>query len=218
MKKKTIIPIIIIGVILISILSFLIIKNNKNHEKDEQENDIQTEESNQTTLYLDYFDKGVMKVDIVNESIQIPDDYLEKITKTNDKALILERIAEISTIQIPQEVIDTYENEIKFQLQKDADDNEKELDEYIKEQYGLEGYENFIVQNEVTYVRIIMFDILHQVLAQKLNITINENDVKKYFSVESDEDLRNIFNNYGEKLAYKYTLENKVETTLLEKM
>lgn len=218
MKKKTIIPIIIIGVILISILSFLIIKNNKNHEKDEQENDIQTEESNQTTLYLDYFDKGVMKVDIVNESIQIPDDYLERITKTNDKALILERIAEISTIQIPQEVIDTYENEIKFQLQKDADDNEKELDEYIKEQYGLEGYENFIVQNEVTYVRIIMFDILHQVLAQKLNITINENDVKKYFSVESDEDLRNIFNNYGEKLAYKYTLENKVETTLLEKM
>lgn len=218
MKKKTIIPIIVIGVILISILSFLIIKNNKNHEKDEQENDIQTEESNQTTLYLDYFDKGVMKVDIVNESIQIPDDYLERITKTNDKALILERIAEISTIQIPQEVIDTYENEIKFQLQKDADDNEKELDEYIKEQYGLEGYENFIVQNEVTYVRIIMLDILHQTLAQKLNITINENDVKKYFSVESDEDLRNIFNNYGENLAYKYTLENKVETTLLEKM
>ena len=218
MKKKTIIPIIVIGVILISILSFLIIKNNKNHEKDERENGIQTEESNQVTSYLDYFDKGVMKVDIVNESIQIPDDYLERITKTNDKALILERIAEISTIQIPQEVIDTYENEIKFQLQKDADDNEKELDEYIKEQYGLEGYENFIVQNEVTYVRIIMFDILHQVLAQKLNITINENDVKKYFSVESDEDLRNIFNNYGEKLAYKYTLEKKVETTLLEKM
>lgn len=218
MKKKTIIPIIVIGVILISILSFLIIKNNKNHEKDERENGIQTEESNQVTSYLDYFDKGVMKVDIVKESIQIPDDYLERITKTNDKALILERIAEISTIQIPQEVIDTYENEIKFQLQKDADDNEKELDEYIKEQYGLEGYENFIVQNEVTYVRIIMLDILHQTLAQKLNITINENDVKKYFSVESDEDLRNIFNNYGENLAYKYTLENKVETTLLEKM
>lgn len=218
MKKKTIIPIIVIGVILISILSFLIIKNNKNYEKDEREDGIQTEESNQVTSYLDYFDKGVMKVDIVKESIQIPDDYLERITKTNDKALILERIAEISTIQIPQEVIDTYENEIKIQLQKDADDNEKELDEYIKEQYGLEGYENFIVQNEVTYVRIIMFDILHQALAQKLNITINENDVKKYFSVESDEDLRNIFNNYGENLAYKYTLENKVETTLLEKM
>lgn len=216
MKKKTIISIIVIGGILISILSFLIIKNN--HEKDEQENSNQIEESNQVTSYLDYFDKGVMKTDIVNESIQIPDDYLERITKTNDKALILERIAEISTIQIPQEVIDTYENEIKFQLQKDADDNEKELDEYIKEQYGLEGYENFIVQNEVTYVRIIMLDILHQTLAQKLNITINENDVKKYFSVESDEDLRNIFNNYGENLAYKYTLENKVETTLLEKM
>ena len=63
-----------------------------------------------------------------------------------------------------------------------------------------------------------MLDILHQTLAQKLNITINENDVKKYFSVESDEDLNDIFSNYGEKLAYKYTLENKVETTLLEKM
>lgn len=218
MKKKAIILIIIIVIILVSILSFSIIKNNKNREKvGDQENE-KTEENIDITSYYDYFDNGIMNADIVKESIQIPDDYLEKIIKTNDINTVLERIAEISTIQIPREVIETYENEIKSKLQKDAQDNGKELDEYIKEQYNLEGYEDFIEQNEVSYARIIMIDILHQALALELNVTIDKNDVKKYFSVESDEDLNDIFSNYGEKLAYKYTLENKVETTLLEKM
>lgn len=216
MNKNKINQIIILCILIIVIIVVIsVIMNLKNKLKVEDILEEPKKEINSISYY-NYFNKGIMDKDIITKNIQIPNDYFNYISNIKNMDSIIEKIVEISIIEIPYDIIKTYEEEIYQQLQQDAKSVNMDVDEYIKVQYNIENYEQFIRQNETSYARTIMKDMIYQALALKLNIIINDDDLLEYYSVKQDE-LKNIFSKYGENLAYKYVLENKVEKELRNK-
>ena len=159
-----------------------------------------------------------MKSDIVNGSISIPDNYLDEINKTQSIEEIIENITAISTVNIPIELINSYEEDVKTQIEKNASEENIDINEYIKNNYNLNNMDEYIEENETGYAILIRDDIMYQALALKLGINeITKEDILNCYSIEEDR-IQEIMNRYGEKIAYKNVLEEKVKTSIQEKI
>ena len=170
------------------------------------------------SLYYDYYERGIMKRDIVNGAISIPDNYLDEINKTQSIEEIIENITAISTVNIPIELINSYEEDVKTQIEKNASEENIDINEYIKNNYNLNNMDEYIEENETGYAILIRDDIMYQALALKLGINeVTEEDVLNCYSIEEDR-IQEIMNRYGEKIAYKNVLEEKVKTSIQEKI
>lgn len=170
------------------------------------------------SLYYDYYERGIMKSDIVNGAISIPDNYLDEINKTQSIEEIIENITAISTVNIPIELINSYEEDVKTQIEKNASEENIDINEYIKNNYNLNNMDEYIEENETGYAILIRDDIMYQALALKLGINeVTEEDILNCYSIEEDR-IQEIMNRYGEKIAYKNVLEEKVKTSIQEKI
>lgn len=207
-KNINIILIIIILVLLLSSAVLIIIYNKK--IKDKANENLKVEES-----YYDYYNSEAKINDKVVASVKLPANYLNVQENTTTKNII-KNITDNSIINIPDEVLQTYENEIRKNLEKGASTAKLELNEYIKQNYGSKDIEEYLQKNEQYYIQIIEKDMVYQALANEFNITVVEADVRKYFKelLDSGETMEELKENYGEKLMYKYTLEDLVEKEL----
>ena len=78
--------------------------------------------------------------------------------------------------------------------------------------------DEYIEENETGYAILIRDDIMYQALALKLGINeVTEKDILNCYSIEEDR-IQEIMNRYGEKIAYKNVLEEKVKTSIQEKI
>lgn len=215
-KKNQIIMIFIIITIMIGVCYVIFrIANENKDAKDVEEYD-KIEESK--SLYYDYYEKGIIKSDIINSAISIPDSYLDEINKNQSIEEIIENITAISTVNIPIELINSYEEDVKTQIEKSASGENIDINEYIKNNYNLNNMDEYIEENETGYAILIRDDIMYQALALKLGINeVTEEDILNYYSIEEDR-IQEIMNRYGEKLAYKNALEGKVKTSIQEKI
>lgn len=215
-KKNQIIMIFIIITIMIGVCYVIFrIANENKDAKDVEEYD-KIEESK--SLYYDYYEKGIIKSDIINSAINIPDSYLDEINKNQSIEEIIENITAISTINIPIELMNSYEEDVKTQIEKSASEENIDINEYIKNNYNLNNMDEYIEENETGYAILIRDDIMYQALALKLGINeVTEEDILNYYSIEEDR-IQEIMNRYGEKLAYKNALEEKVKTSIQEKI
>ena len=92
------------------------------------------------------------------------------------------------------------------------------INEYIKNNYNLNNMDEYIEENETGYAILIRDDIMYQALALKLGINeITKEDILNCYSIEEDR-IQEIMNRYGEKIAYKNVLEEKVKTSIQEKI
>ena len=215
-KKNQIIMIFIIITIMIGVCYVIFrIANENKDAKDVEEYD-KIEESK--SLYYDYYEKGIIKSNIINSAISIPDSYLDEINKNQSIEEIIENITAISTVNIPIELINSYEEDVKTQIEKSASGENIDINEYIKNNYNLNNMDEYIEENETGYSILIRDDIMYQALALKLGINeVTEEDILNYYSIEEDR-IQEIMNRYGEKLAYKNALEGKVKTSIQEKI
>lgn len=215
-KKNQIIMIFIIITIMIGVCYVIFrIANENKDAKDVEEYD-KIEESK--SLYYDYYEKGIIKSNIINSAISIPDSYLDEINKNQSIEEIIENITAISTVNIPIELINSYEEDVKTQIEKSASGENIDINEYIKNNYNLNNMDEYIEENETGYAILIRDDIMYQALALKLGINeVTEEDILNYYSIEEDR-IQEIMNRYGEKLAYKNALEGKVKTSIQEKI
>ena len=215
-KKNQIIMIFIIITIMIGVCYVIFrIANENKDAKDVEEYD-KIEESK--SLYYDYYEKGIIKSNIINSAISIPDSYLDEINKNQSIEEIIENITAISTVNIPIELINSYEEDVKTQIEKSASGENIDINEYIKNNYNLNNMDEYIEENETVYAILIRDDIMYQALALKLGINeVTEEDILNYYSIEEDR-IQEIMNRYGEKLAYKNALEGKVKTSIQEKI
>ena len=215
-KKNQIIMIFIIITIMIGVCYVIFrIANENKDAKDVEEYD-KIEESK--SLYYDYYEKGIIKSNIINSAISIPDSYLDEINKNQSIEEIIENITAISTVNIPIELINSYEEDVKTQIDKSASGENIDINEYIKNNYNLNNMDEYIEENETGYAILIRDDIMYQALALKLGINeVTEEDILNYYSIEEDR-IQEIMNRYGEKLAYKNALEGKVKTSIQEKI
>ena len=215
-KKNQIIMIFIIITIMIGVCYVIFrIANENKDAKDVEEYD-KIEESK--SLYYDYYEKGIIKSNIINSAISIPDSYLDEINKNQSIEEIIENITAISTVNIPIELINSYEEDVKTQIEKSASGENIDINEYIKNNYNLNNMDEYIEENETGYAILIRDDIMYQALALKLGINeVTEEDILNYYSIEEDR-IQEIMNRYGEKLAYKNALEGKVKTSSQEKI
>lgn len=215
-KKNQIIMIFIIITIMIGVCYVIFrIANENKDAKDVEEYD-KIEESK--SLYYDYYEKGIIKSNIINSAISIPDSYLDEINKNQSIEEIIENITAISTVNIPIELINSYEEDVKTQIEKSASGENIDINEYIKNNYNLNNMDEYIEENETGYAILIRDDIVYQALALKLGINeVTEEDILNYYSIEEDR-IQEIMNRYGEKLAYKNALEGKVKTSIQEKI
>ena len=219
MKREKINQIIMIFiVIIIGIIVFGAIFQIVNKKEDKKDAEVSGDAEEFKSLYYDYYEKGIMKSDIVNSAINIPDSYLDEINNSQSIEEIIENITAISTINIPIELINSYEEDVKTQIEKSASEENIDINEYIKNNYNLNNMGEYIEENETGYAILIRDDIMYQALALKLGINeVTEEDILNCYSIEEDR-IQEIMNRYGERLAYKNALEEKVKTSIQEKI
>ena len=113
---------------------------------------------------------------------------------------------------MPKEFIDTYKEEQHRMLYRTAEKKGIKLETYMMENYGVSSTDEYLDYYEKDYIDIIKKDMLYQALAKDLKIKISVEDVKQYYKelIENGETYESLKKNYGEKLLYKNTLEDKV--------
>ena len=105
-------------------------------------------------------------------------------------------------------------------IKSGADSEKVTLDEYIKKVYGYDSYQKFIEENTKYYEESVKKDLVYQALAKSLNITITKHDVEDYFSsrLENGDTYESLMELYGEELMYKYTMKDKIEKALIQRI
>jgi hypothetical protein len=212
--NKILFLLLIVLIIVLIIIGISVNKQqNNNNDEDKEINEINEN-------YFDYYTDQWEIEEKYLVNVKLPDNYLEyDFTNYNSIEEILELIYEKTEVNVPSEIMETYKNEIYKNLQKSAENDETDLNEYISQNYGLNSAEEYIEQNEQYYILDIKKDMFYQALAKDLEISsIEEEDVKEYFAnlLDEGESWEKIKENYGEKLMYKYTLEDKIENKIKE--
>ena len=155
--------------------------------------------------------------------MKLPKDYLEyKIDSDEEGQIntILDKIVENSEVEIPIKLLNGYYGDVYNDIKSGADSEKVTLDEYIKKVYGYDSYQKFIEENTKYYEESVKKDLVYQALAKSLNITITKHDVEDYFSsrLENGDTYESLMELYGEELMYKYTMKDKIEKALIQRI
>lgn len=210
---------IILSVVVFAILNFH--KDEGNNIQDDTEIDT-PQYQNGDISYYDYYKDGKINIGI-KEYVKLPENYLEyEITSNNREEIgaVIFSIIENSEVTIPTDVLNGYYGDVYNSAKAGAELENKSLDEYIKSVYSYESYEKYIEENTKFFEEEIKKDLVYQALAEDFNISITKADVEEYFSerLSNGDTYESLIQLFGEKLMYKYTMQDKVEKTLVEKL
>ena len=213
MKKiNKILLIIFIILITITIIIYIMYKKSDN-------NCIQEIKEENTKTYYDYFDNnGIINQEFI-KGIELPENY-KNIKLENDTIdNFLETIISKTKVDIPEQLVQAYKNDVYNRLKIEAENYQKEINTYVKEKYDSNNVEEYLKKHESEYEYIIKEDLVYQKILEELGIKITDDDIKKEYSnlINNGKTIEEIKNNYGEKLVYKYTIIYKIKETLFEK-
>lgn len=213
MKKiNKILLIIFIILITITIIIYIMYKKSDN-------NCIQEIKEENTKTYYDYFDNnGIINQEFI-KGIELPENY-KNIKLENDTIdNFLETIISKTKVDIPEQLVQAYKNDVYNRLKIEAENYQKEINTYVKEKYDSNNVEEYLKKHESEYEDIIKEDLVYQKILEELGIKITDDDIKKEYSnlINNGKTIEEIKNNYGEKLVYKYTIIYKIKETLFEK-
>lgn len=213
MKKiNKILLIIFIILITITIIIYIMYKKSDN-------NCIQEIKEENTKTYYDYFDNnGIINQEFI-KGIELPENY-KNIKLENDTIdNFLETIISKTKVDIPEQLVQAYKNDVYNRLKIEAENYQKEINTYVKEKYDSNNVEEYLKKHESEYEDIIKEDLVYQKILEELGIKITDDDIKKEYSnlINNGKTIEEIKNNYGEKLVYKYTIIYKIKETLLNR-
>ena len=164
-----------------------------------------------------------MLLDLINQEfikgIELPENY-KNIKLENDTIdNFLETIISKTKVDIPEQLVQAYKNDVYNRLKIEAENYQKEINTYVKEKYDSNNVEEYLKKHESEYEDIIKEDLVYQKILEELGIKITDDDIKKEYSnlINNGKTIEEIKNNYGEKLVYKYTIIYKIKETLFEK-
>lgn len=218
----------ILLILIITTVTVIIIysKNNTDTEIDEEiEKNTDTEEvkyDNEEVSYYDYLKNGLLDIDI-DKYVKLPKNYLEyKVNSKNQEEIkeILGIIVENSVVEIPSTLLNGYYGDIYNNVKLGAKTEGKTINEYIKEVYGYANYEKYIEENTKYFEEEIRKDLVYQAIAKEFNISITRDDIEDYFSerLQNGDTYESLVELYGEKLMYKYTIQDKIEKALTKQL
>lgn len=223
--NKLLLTILLILIIITTIIIVLYLKNNANSEIDENQNKIGEAEvkyDNEEVSYYNYIKGGLLDIDI-EQYVKLPENYLEyQITEKTQEEIntILGIIVENSEVEIPKTLLNGYYGDIYNSVKLGAQTEGKELNDYIKEIYGYDNYEKYIEENKKNFEEDIKKDLVYQAISKDLNISVTRDDIENYFSerIQNGETYEDLVETYGEQLMYKYTIQDKIEKELIQKL
>ena len=223
--NKLLLTILLILIIITTIIIVLYLKNNANSEIDENQNKIGEAEvkyDNEEVSYYNYIKGGLLDIDI-EQYVKLPENYLEyQITEKTQEEIntILGIIVENSEVEIPKTLLNGYYGDIYNSVKLGAQTEGKELNDYIKEIYGYDNYEKYIEENKKNFEEEIKKDLVYQAISKDLNISVTRDDIENYFSerIQNGETYEDLVETYGEQLMYKYTIQDKIEKELIQKL
>ena len=204
-KKKIIIALIcIVAIVAIVIIVCVILlkSKDKNNSKIQERG------------YYSYFnEKGIIKINI-DDYVKLPNDYQHY--QANSSEAKIEEIINNSEIEVPDELLKTYKDDVEQMMRKSAEREQVDLETFIMDHYGITKFESYLNFYEEDYKYTIKKDLIYQALAKDLNIKIKEKDVKEYFkeALNSGSTYDELKDNFGEKLMYLYTIDNAVNRKL----
>lgn len=220
---------IILLILIIITIAVIFILNSKedNNEPSNDNQNINTvsdevKYDNGEDSYYNYYKNGQVDINI-GEYVKLPDNYLQyKLDSNTQEGInrLIYTIIEASTVNIPNTLLNGYYGDMYNSAKAGAELENKTLDEYIKEIYGYETYQKYAEDNTKYFEEDIKKDLVYQALANDFNIKITKSDVESYFSerLQNGDTYESLIDLYGEKLMYKYTIQDKVEKTLLEQL
>lgn len=221
--NKFLLVILVILIILTVTMIILYLNNKKTDEDIHQDVEEEVEKyENEYVSYYDYFKSGLLDIDI-DQYVKLPEDYLEYkiISKTQEETrLMLDIIIQNSQVEIPNTLLNGYYGDIYNNTKMSAKAKQKTLDDYIKGEYGYDSYKKYIEENTKYYKEEIKKDLVYNALAKDLSISITKDNVEDYFSerLQNGDTYESLVELYGEKLMYKYTLQDRIEKELMQKL
>lgn len=224
-RKKTNKLLLIILLILVIITVIVIILYNRKTNTDGDNNQVgESGQSgnNENVSYYQHFEGGKLDVD-TDRYVELPENYFNYVIFEDTKEEIRTTIGIIiqnSKINIPSELLNGYDGDIYSDIKNGAKSKGKNIDEYVKEVYGYDNYEEYVKENKELFEEEIKKDLVYQALAKELNVTSNKADVEEYFAerLQNGDTYESLVELYGEKLMYKYTLQHKVERALVKQL
>lgn len=221
-KNKFLLFVLIILVIIVAVVIFILMQ-----KKEEDSNPVEPKiESirydNGDISYFDYYKEGQLDINI-SEYVKLPDDYLKYKSDSNNQEeikSIIDKIIKNSEVKIPTKLLNGYYGDTYNGIKAGADLTQTSIDEYVKSVYGYENYQKYIEDNTIYIEENIKEDLIYQALAKDLNISINQADVEKFYSerIKNGDTYESLKENYGEKLMYKYTIQDKIEQELTKQL
>lgn len=224
-NKVLLFILLILIIVTVSIVVILHLKNKEEDNLTDEENEQEQQEvryDNGDVSYYDHYKEGKVDID-VTQYVKLPENYLEYKLNSNEqeeiKAILYEIVAN-SEVEIPVTLLNGYYGDIYNSAKTGAELEQKELDEYIKGIYGYDTYQKYVEENTKYFEEEIKKDLVYQALAKEFNINITKNDIENYFAerIQHGDTYESLIDIYGEKLMYKYTLEDKIEKELTQRL
>ncbi len=231
-NKNVFLLLILLILIIVTIVVIFIFKSKENKGNTPQiEEKTETEDTSDRIIYdngnLSYFDsfeKGKLDINI-KECVKLPTDYSKYKPTDGDNIeyeinSILQRIVDDSQVDIPIKLLNGYYGDTYSSMDLGAKINNIDLDEYIKKEYGYDTYQKFAEENIEYFRESIKEDLVYQALGEELNITVNREDIEKFYSerLANGDTYESLKKHYGENLMYKYTAQDKLKKALIQKL